>query len=133
MATKYGTSSANTITGTSSADLIYGRGGDDKLYGLGGSDKLYGEGGNDKLYGGTGNDRLDGGSGIDTASYTDATGAFTVSLLTNTSSGNRGADTLVSIENLEGGAYNDVLTGNGGASTVCGTPTIQADRSCSRK
>ena len=37
------------------------------------------------------------------------------------SSGNRGADTLVSIENATGGAYNDVLYGNDGNNILRGS------------
>ena len=78
--------------------------------------------GNDTLEGGLGNDLLDGGAGNDTASYANASGAVTVTLTATggSSSGADGTDTLLSIENLVGGGFNDVLTGNGGANVIDG-------------
>lgn len=75
-------------------------------------DTLIGDGGDNWLRGGRGNDTLDGGAGIDWADYLDATGAVTVSLLSNTSSGADGNDTLINIERIRGGKFADALTGN---------------------
>ena len=85
-------------------------------------DVLTGNGGNNTLTGGAGNDTLNGGAGTDTASYRDATGnGLIVNLLLGTSSGGGlGNDTLISIENLIGSAFNDTLTGNSGANTLTG-------------
>jgi Ca2+-binding RTX toxin-like protein len=71
-----------------------------------------GNDGNDVLEGGAGNDTLNGGNGLDTASYTSATAAVTVNLATTTAQNTVGAgtDTLVSIENVKGSAFNDTLT-----------------------
>ena len=121
MATKTGGPNNDILNGTSAADTLYGRGGNDTLNGLASADKLYGETGNDTLRGGLGDDRLDGGSGVDTASYSDATGGVDVRLLFGQGWGNRGADTLVSVENLTGGAYNDVLYGNDGKNILRGS------------
>src|SRR5207253_89691 len=91
------------------------------------SSSLYvgGVGGNDTLKGGLGNDLINGGSGADTASYEHASGAVTVTLFNNTSgngnsSGADGNDTLNSIENLKGSAFNDVLNGNALANVLTG-------------
>ncbi|MCF1710655.1 hypothetical protein L0V05_17745 [Tabrizicola sp. J26] len=74
------------------------------------------------LFAGAGNNVLDGGVGADTASYSFAGGAVTVSLASvgAQATGNSGSDTLLNIENLMGSAYNDVLTGNTGANRLGG-------------
>jgi Ca2+-binding RTX toxin-like protein len=83
----------------------------DVLIGNSAANVLTGGAGNDKLVGGNNADTLDGGSGTDTASYEYETGAVTVSLTSNTGLANGYTDTLVSIENLIGGAGNDTFTG----------------------
>ena len=141
-----GDGNANTLTGDLGDDTLSGGAGDDSLYGdgaiymdthgtglsgpigfLADSSSLYvgGVGGNDTLEGGLGNDLINGGSGNDTASYEHALGAVTVTLFNNTSgngnsSGADGNDTLNSIENLTGSAFNDFLTGNALANVLTG-------------
>jgi Ca2+-binding RTX toxin-like protein len=69
------------------------------------------------LDGGAGNDTLDGGAGLDTASYATAASGVTVSLAiagTQNTVG-AGSDTLTALENLSGSAFNDLLTGDAGA------------------
>ncbi len=87
---------------------------DDLLVGTAANDKIYGRGGNDLISGGLGNDYLDGGTGIDTATYSSAASAVTVdlSLTSSQNTGATGFDTLISIENLVGSAFNDSLKGN---------------------
>ncbi len=89
--------------------------GDETIVGSTGNDVLSGAGGNDVLVGGLGNDVLDGGTGNDTASYAYASVGVTVDLgITGAQRVSLGDnDTLVSIENLVGSAYDDTLTGNG--------------------
>ena len=120
MALINGTNGSDTLNGTARRDTINARAGNDTLNGLGGNDTLNGQGGNDILRGGLGNDTLNGGAGIDTASYSDATGAVAANLTTGVSEGDRGIDTLRSIENLTGGAFGDVLVGDGGANVLSG-------------
>ncbi|MDM0115696.1 peroxidase family protein [Variovorax sp. J22R133] len=74
------------------------------------------------LTGNSGNNVLTGGAGIDTASYATAAAAVTVSLSIAgaQATGAAGSDTLASIENLLGGAFNDTLTGNGVANVLTG-------------
>ena len=79
--------------------------------------------GNDTLEGGLGDDQLWGGGGSDTASYANASGAVPVSLFNGgggSSSGADGNDQLHDIENAVGSAFNDALTGNGGANVLDG-------------
>jgi len=78
--------------------------------------------GNDMLEGGGGDDTLDGGAGNDTASYASASDWVGVNL---SSAGpldtvGAGIDTLVSIENLVGSAFSDILSGNDGANRLEG-------------
>jgi len=98
------------------------QGGADTLTGGDGNDLLYGGAGNDTLNGGAGSDVLNGGAGTDTATYADAGSAVTVNLAITTgqNTGGSGSDTLVSIENLVGSAYNDILTGNTGDNVLAG-------------
>jgi len=109
-----GTGSGNSLTGNGGDDVVYALAGDDTLNGLGGDDNLLGQNGADMLEGGAGNDRLDGGGGTDTASYAGAAGRVIVSLAIASQQDTDGAgmDTLVSIENITGSAFNDTLTGN---------------------
>ena len=83
---------------------------------------LTGGGGNDVLRGRGGNDRLDGGAGTDTADYTQAATGVKVRLdLGRTmDDGEGGTDTLVSIENLTGSHFNDVIVGNAGNNVIRG-------------
>ncbi|SDY83415.1 calcium-binding protein [Nitrosomonas sp. Nm33] len=108
----------NLAAGTSS-----GGAGNDTLNGIEGvigssyNDTLYGP----NLRGGLGNDILQGdGYGWSWAYYDDATSSVTVNLVTGTSSGGAGNDTLSGIENITGSAYNDTLTGDGNYNTLDG-------------
>ncbi len=129
MPTITGDAANNTLTGTDEGDAIEGLGGNDTLLGLGDADRLTGgEGddilrggdGDDFLHGGPGADILDGGTGLDTASYAAATVGVRVDLNLQGVAQNtgEGLDLLISIENLEGSAFNDVLTGDGAANVI---------------
>ncbi|NHB77831.1 M10 family metallopeptidase C-terminal domain-containing protein, partial [Rhodobacter calidifons] len=118
------------FSGSAAADLVHGGAGNDTLHGMGGADVLYGGAGNDSLYGGDGDDRLfgglgadrlDGGAGIDLASYAEATAGVLADLATPTlNSGEAQGDVFVSIEDLEGSAFNDTLAGDSGANRLYG-------------
>ena len=104
--------SIENLTGSSYNDVLTG--------GNGGSNVLAGGAGADKLDGGAGADELDGGRGNDTASY-EGSGAVNVNLATKAASGGYATgDKFVSIENLTGSSYNDVLTGNSGSNVLHG-------------
>jgi Ca2+-binding RTX toxin-like protein len=128
--TVFGSQSRDTINlQTSNTQIghdivtISGLGGDDLLVGHAGAIILNGGAGNDYLDGGSGNDTLNGGDGDDTASYANGFGVevdlrmITAQTL-NPSFSQR--DTLISIENLTGSAYNDHLIGNSGANVLIG-------------
>jgi Ca2+-binding RTX toxin-like protein len=72
------------------------------------------------LMSGLGDNRLDGGAGRDSASYLRAAAAVTVSLLTNSSSGGSGNDSLTNIENLVGSGFDDTLIGDAGHNDIRG-------------
>ena len=97
-----------------------GSSGDDVLLGNGANNVLTGNGGDDVLMGRGGNDTLSGGAGSDTASYANASAAVTINLNNGTARGGDGSDTLVSIENAVGSAFNDTITGSAGANRLNG-------------
>jgi serralysin len=107
-------------TGGSGNDALIGNSAANVLTGNAGNDTLLGRDGNDTLNGGAGNDTLDGGAGNDTADYSTATSGVTVNLANGTASGGGGNDTLISIENVTGSAYNDVLIGSDVANVIKG-------------
>jgi methionine-rich copper-binding protein CopC/Ca2+-binding RTX toxin-like protein len=121
--TGLGTSGVTVNLGTGLATGAYGA---DTLtsiegvLGTGYADSLIGNSADNFLRGGAGNDTIDGGAGVDRAAYDRASAAVLVSLITNTSSGADGADTLIDIENLRGSSYNDTLTGNDAANDFQG-------------
>ncbi|MPS47694.1 calcium-binding protein [Methylobacillus sp.] len=104
------------------------------------ANRLTGGSGNDTLEGIGGGDTLDGGSGTDTATYVHASAGVKASLgatgldskaaaalaAAGGISANTGtinglaSDTLISIENLTGTQYNDVLVARNGGSTLRG-------------
>ena len=110
------------LSGDALRDLMLGAGGNDTLRGFGGDDLLAGEWGEDRLEGGDGNDRLiggsgldtlDGGNGQDTASYELASGVVTADLANaQNNSGEAFGDVYLSIENLRGSTFNDILRGD---------------------
>ena len=108
-----------TVTVTAEADATSAA---DTLSGTAGADSIDGLGGDDILSGGAGNDTLNGNTGTDTASYASAAAGVTARLNLGTASndGDGGSDTFVSIENLTGSAFTDLLVGNGGANVLSG-------------
>ncbi|MCB0969415.1 MAG: calcium-binding protein, partial [Ilumatobacter sp.] len=110
------------IQGMNGTNVLTGGDGNDTLNGLNGNDTLYGGEGEDVLIGGKGYDVLDGGGGIDTARYTNSDGLIRINLETGFTSGAGHAfgDTLVSIENIVGSIYNDVITGDANTNVLDG-------------
>ena len=101
--------------------------GDDKpnlVAGREGADTLWGGDGADTLAGGAGRDRLEGGAGDDWASYADAAGAVSAEMEIHTAATHLEADveldTLIEVEAIIGGAFSDLLLGDGGRNTLLG-------------
>ncbi|WP_057462811.1 VCBS domain-containing protein, partial [Pseudovibrio sp. POLY-S9] len=93
----------------------------DYLTGDESSNKIWGYGGDDQLYGGDGADYLNGGSGRDFARYVDSNAAVHVNLATGVVDGGYATgDILVSIENVEGSKFDDVLIGDDAANNLYG-------------
>jgi Ca2+-binding RTX toxin-like protein len=116
MAIVHGTPNTETLDAADGVTEIA-----DTIYGYGGTDTIFGLGGNDFIVGGAGADAIDGGDDIDAAFYTDSTEGVSVSLVTGKGHGGTAEDdTLTSIENLYGSAYDDTLTGNSASNSLSG-------------
>ncbi|HYC99277.1 calcium-binding protein [Brevundimonas sp.] len=111
----HGGTGFDVLRGGSADDLLHGEADADALYGGAGGDQLFGGDGDDRLTGGAGANLLSGGVGSDTALFEDATQGVIIDLNDGVVSNNGygGVDTLDGIEHLIGGAYNDVLIGEG--------------------
>jgi Ca2+-binding RTX toxin-like protein len=110
------------VLGTLFVDTIRGNAADNRFEGRRGNDQLVGGGGNDWLKGGGGSDLIDGGSGFDdTVVLDDAVKPVTADLFAGFSTG-LGNDTIVSIENIIGSIWPDVLRGDAGNNEISGGP-----------
>lgn len=90
-------------TGNSGANVLTGNSGNNILAGLGGADVL------------------NGGLGTDTVTYAASAAGINVSLVANTgSSGDAAGDTFLSIENIIGSDFDDVIEGTSGANNLNG-------------
>ncbi|WP_051248877.1 beta strand repeat-containing protein [Inquilinus limosus] len=93
----------------------------DSLIGSDGANVLDGHDGDDGLRGGAGTDSLIGGAGTDTAGYGDSAAGVMVDLTAGTGAGGDAeGDTLATIENVNGSAFNDTLIGAAGANVLAG-------------
>ena len=124
-----GTDNADDLFGGGGRDGLRGYAGDDRLFGEQGNDSLLGDAGDDQMFGGEGDDQfyagagadlLDGGEGRDYASYTLSSSAVVASLSSGGSAGDAAGDIYVSIENLTGSSYDDVLEGDDQANRING-------------
>ena len=118
----YFVSGIENLTGSAHNDTLNGDSGANVLQGGAGDDVLSGASGGDVLAGGLGDDVLDGGGASDLASYADASTGVTLNLGIQGPQDTQGAglDTLISIEKLEGSAFNDQISGDQGANTLFG-------------
>lgn len=110
------------LTGTPFPDTLTGNSLDNFIAGGNGVDTIDGGLGNDELDGGAAGDTLIGNLGNDTVSYRFRVNVVKAALDPNVTSGENGeGDTIsFSVENLIGGAGNDILTGNGAANKLFG-------------
>jgi Ca2+-binding RTX toxin-like protein len=109
------------IRGSARPETLNGLPEDDTIFGFGADDQLFGNDGDDHLFGGEGADVLNGGNGRDWASYDDAAAGVYVVLITGAGYGGEAAgDTLISIENLSGSAFGDVLISDDGINYING-------------
>ena len=112
------------LTGTAFNDVLHGDDGQlNNLWGLAGDDHLIGYGGTDVLIGDAGADILDGGDGIDIADYETADAAVIASLENpEINTGHAAGDTYISVENLAGTLFDDILYGDGNNNVILGWP-----------
>ena len=116
-----GSSNADVLAGDASPNSFDGGAGDDLLQGRGGDDSLLGNAGNDTLIGGAEADTLIGGAGFDFASYSDATSAVWLDLRdVGIDLGDALGDSLIDIEGLLGGSFDDRISGDGAGNWIEG-------------
>jgi len=115
------------LTGDNGNDTLVGGDGDDTLLGGAGNDKIDGGKGNDHLLASddAGNDSLGGGAGEDLVDYSAASTGMTIDLNIGVAFGTvtaatSGTDKLSGIEDVLGGAFDDVIIGNKGDNTLDG-------------
>jgi Ca2+-binding RTX toxin-like protein len=112
----------DTLVGGLDQDTLNGGIGNDILNGNGGQDTLNGETGNDTLTGGADADALEGGDGTDLVKYSTSPGPDGVTVTVNAPIGNTGGDaegdSLATVENLTGSAFDDFLFGDGGPNVL---------------
>ncbi len=82
-------------------------------YVLRGNDTMHGSDWDDTLTGSKGSDTFDGGKGMDLLSFRGFAEAVTVNLATGQAITTSGTSKLLNIEDVEGTAFADTLTGNG--------------------
>ena len=117
-----GSAQGDSITGDGNDNVINGGSGNDTLIGGGGNDLISGGNGNDFLAGNGGNDELDGGNGIDMVDYSAAAAGVVVDFGSGVASqdGDGGQDVLANIENVNGSAQGDSITGDGNDNVING-------------
>ena len=117
------------VIGSSEDDRIFGTIGNDALRGGGGNDLIQGGNGDDIMAGGSGNDLIYGydelilgDTGSDTVDYSGAGSGIVIDLrvAVQAGTGGLGTDEIYGIENIIGGAFDDVLTGSGDANVLRG-------------
>ena len=109
------------LRGSDHDDRLVGDGGANRITGGAGDDDIWANGGDDTLEGGAGSDTLRGQDGSDTASYAGSPAGVTVRLWAGDGwGGHATGDRLVDIENAEGSAHDDILSGSGGSNTLSG-------------
>ena len=109
--------------GGSGADVLIGNASDNALIGNGGADSLSGLAGNDFLEGGLGADTISGGDGLDAVAYSDRSAAVSVDLDGQTGDDGEpgeGDTTQGDVEDIVGGAGDDLLVGNDTANVIVG-------------
>ena len=122
LGTDTATYAASAIAVNVSLATGLGHGGDAEGDTLVNIENLTGSSLDDTLEGNGGSNVLAGGAGTDTVSYEHATAGVTVSLAVTSAQNTIGAgiDTLTSVENLTGSAFDDTLTGSSSANVLMG-------------
>jgi Ca2+-binding RTX toxin-like protein len=116
-----GSANSDALYGDGGANTLWGNAGNDWLVARAGNDALYGGAGDDVLEGGAGSDLLDGGTGTDRAQYMTSKQGLTINLGNSAAhTGIAAGDTYVSIEDIAGSPFSDLIIGDGGANQLLG-------------
>ena len=113
----------DVVVGTSAGETFALGAGDDAVSAGAGDDAIDGGPGNDSLRGGPGADAMTGGDGADTATYDERGPSEPLNVTLATPGGDGAAgenDTLAGVENVLGGASNDVISGDDGPNMLVG-------------
>ena len=103
------------VFGSRYDDSITGDSGANYLRGYLGNDILIGGDGNDFLQGDAGADTMDGGGGLDWAYYASSQNGLSINLGdANQNTGEASGDSYISIENVFGTKFDDIITGDSG-------------------
>lgn len=118
-------SGIENLYGSAFGDTLIGNAGVNYLSGGAGDDRLEGGAGDDHLEGGAGYNWLDGGDGHDVVSYDTAPVGVRVDLKLFGEVGTfpqptHGSDRLISIEDVYGSRFNDVIEGDAGDNYLAG-------------
>lgn len=117
----YGGAGADMLNGNQGDDLLFGGKEGDTLNGGKGDDEYNGGTGNDIIFDAEGDDVINGGADIDKVDYFYARAGLTTSLDgTLTATGAAAGDTYISVENLAGTNFADILRGNAASNTIFG-------------
>jgi Ca2+-binding RTX toxin-like protein len=92
----------------------------ENVIGSANADVLVGSAGSNRLIGGLGDDMIDGSFGVDSTSYASAGSSVAVNLALGGAVGGGGNDTLISIEDVEGSAFDDSFIGSAGSNHITG-------------
>jgi len=112
----------NLVAGIASGEGVDTLANFENIIGSAFGDTLRGaDGADNQITPGAGDDSVNGGTGVDTVDYRDAAAAVTVDIDLGTSTGGSGTDTLTSIENARGSAFDDVLIGDDGDNRLRGS------------
>ncbi len=106
----------DTLVGDALSNGLFGGAGNDTISGGDGDDYLMGDFG---AFEPAGNDTYDGGLGEDAVSFLFAGAPVSTNLAAGTASG-EGGDSITGVEDLIGGPYSDVLTGDTGPNVLLG-------------
>jgi Ca2+-binding RTX toxin-like protein len=101
-------------------DSLQGGSGPDVFFGGDNEDIVNGNGGDDTLDGGVGTDKVTGGDGTDIASWADAQNSVVAYLdgVANDGTSGENENIPADIEGIQGGPYDDKLSGTGGGNDI---------------
>jgi Ca2+-binding RTX toxin-like protein len=107
-----GGSGNDRVAGGAGVDELFGGAGNDRIAGGAGTDTLYGDGDSEGRRSASGSDHIDGGPDRDRVSYADHRGPVRIDLGAGRATGASERDTLVGIEDAQGGSGADRIAGD---------------------